>query len=104
MKNKAEELIHKTEVLREDMLNYVKHYVLTGLKGRNLEEDWLIFVWYDENSEPQSIAQAHSVDENGNLFVSFDYDGEKEPEQVEVERLSFEALGLLVCFFHDFIE
>lgn len=104
MKNKAENLINQVAILRNDMLNYVKEYVLTGLKERNLQEYNITFPWYNEDSEQIYVVEVHSVDEDGDLFVIFNYNNKKQAEQVDAELLSFEALGTLICFFHDFIE
>jgi len=104
MKNKAEDLLNKVAILRADMLEYVKKYVLTGLKETNLQEYNINFAWYNEDVEPTSIVQMHSIDEDGDLFVIFEYDGKKQAEQVDAELLSFEALGALICFYDDYVE
>jgi len=102
MKNKTEDLLNKIAIIRKDMIEYVKLYVLTGLKNTNLLEHDLKIAWYDDDMVISSIVQIHSVDEDGDLFVVFDYGGGKKlAEDVDVEFLSFEALCMLIAFYED---
>jgi len=104
MKNKAEDLLNKVAIIRKDMIEYVKLYVLTGLKNTNLLEHDLKIAWYDEEMVINSIVQMHSIDEEGDLFVVFEYDdGKKIAENVDVEYLSFEALCMIIAFYEDTI-
>jgi len=104
MKNKAEDLLNKVAIIRKDMIEYVKLYVLSGLKNTNLLEHDLRIAWYDEEMVISSIVQIHSVDKDGDLFILFDYGGGlKVAEDVDVEYLSFEALCMIIAFYEDTI-
>lgn len=103
MYNKAEDLLNKVEEIRIDMVKYLKEYVLPSLKNKKLLEYDIELLFTNEIDELITTI-VHHIDEDGDLFLVFEYEDGKKAENVEIETLRFDALCELIAFFHDTFE
>lgn len=94
---KREELFSKLKDIRVDMENYLNEYLLPLLKKENLEKYEMEILFQPFDADVPELVKVHSINEKGELLLTFVYDdGDIQNETVEMERLRFDALFLLI--------